>query len=164
MRTSTQRPCSLLAIQGEFQIALLEAALADRLRLPDAAIPQHDGAAAILAFGNGAFEIAIVQRVILDLDRQPLVGGIERWTARHGPGFEDAIELEPEIVVQAGRVMLLDHEPPLFARRYLDVAGGLRRLAEIALLPVRAELLQRQTSTTPTARMAASGTKTHTSR
>ena len=157
----------LVAMQREFQVALLEAALGI-IGFPDAAIPQHDGAAAILVVRDGAFEIAVVQRVILDLDRQPLVVRIERGSSRHRPGFEDAVELQPQIVMQPGRVMLLDHEPPLFGRRDLDVAGGLRRLAEIALLPVRAELLQRQPQPLnldhPTARTAASGTKTHTSR
>ncbi len=91
--------------------------------------------------------------MILDLDREPLVVRIERGAARHRPGFEDAVEFQPQIVMQAGRVMLLDYEAPLFGRRDLDVAGGLRRLAEIALLAVRAELLQRhgQTPTTPAA-------------
>ncbi len=132
----------LVAVQREFQVALLEAAIGI-VGFPGAAIPQHDGAAAILVVGNGAFEIAIVQRMILDLDREPFVARIERWPPRHRPGFEDAIEFQPQIVMQAGRVMLLDHEAPLFGRRDLDVAGGLRRLAEIALLAVRAELLQR---------------------
>ena len=64
-------------------------------------------------FGNGAFEIAVIERMVLDLDRQPLVVRIERGTARHRPGFEDAVEFQPEIVMQPGRVVLLDHEPPL---------------------------------------------------
>ena len=68
--------------------------------------------------------------------------------------------------MQPGRVMLLDHETPLFGGRNLDVAGGLRRLVEIALLPVRAEFLQRhgQTSINSAPPRAAPGTKTHTSR
>ena len=138
----------LVAVQGEFQVALLEAALGI-IGFPGAAIPQHDGAAAILVVRNGAFEIAVIERVILDLDRQPLVMRIERGPLGDRPGFEDAVELQPQIVMQARCVMLLDHEPPLLRRRDLDVAGGLRRLAEIALLPVRAEFLQRhgQTST-----------------
>jgi hypothetical protein len=62
----------LVAVQREFQVALLEAAIGI-IGFPDAAIPQHDGAAAILVVRDGAFEIAVVQRVILDLDREPLV-------------------------------------------------------------------------------------------
>ena len=63
-------------MQCELQVALLEAALGV-IGFPSAAIPQHDGAPAILAFGNGAFEITVIERVILDLDRQPLVVRIE---------------------------------------------------------------------------------------
>ena len=73
-----QNPAALqlVAVQGELQVALLEAALGV-IGFPGAAIPQHDGAAAILAFGNGAFEITVIERVILDLDRQPLVVRID---------------------------------------------------------------------------------------
>ena len=101
-------------MQGEFQVALLEAALGI-VGLPGAAIPELHGAAAILAVGNSAFEIAVIERVILDLDRQPLVVRIDRGTARHRPGLEDAVELEPEIVMQPRRVVLLDHESPLLS-------------------------------------------------
>ena len=155
----------LVAMQGEFQVALLEAALGI-IGFPEAAIPQLHGAAAILVVRDGAFEIAVIQRVILDLDRQPLVVGIERRPPGHRPGLEDAVELQPQIVMQPGRVVLLDHEPPLFGGRDLDVAGGLRGLAEIALLPVRAQALQRhgQTSEIKRRPRGKTGTKTHTNR
>ncbi len=81
---------------------------------PIAAIPELHGAAAVLVIWNGAFEIAVIERMVLDLDREPLVVRIERGTARHCPRFENAVELQPEIVMQPSRVMLLDHEPPLF--------------------------------------------------
>ena len=76
---SHQHPASvqLVAVQDEFQVALLEAALGI-IGFPSAAIPQHDGAAAVFAFRNGAFEIAVIQRMVLDLDREPLVVRIER--------------------------------------------------------------------------------------
>ena len=62
----------LLAVQVEFQIALLEAAIGI-VGFPIAAIPELHGAAAILVVGNRAFEIAVIQRMVLDLDREPLV-------------------------------------------------------------------------------------------
>jgi len=77
---------------------------------PVAAVPQLHRPAAILALGNGAFEIAIVERVVLDFDRKSLVMRIEGGSARHGPGLEDAIELEAQIVVQAPRFVALDNE------------------------------------------------------
>ena len=62
----------LLTLKGEIQLALLIGALRI-LADPIAAIPNHDGASAILAFRNGAFEIAVIQRMVLDLDCKPLV-------------------------------------------------------------------------------------------
>ena len=63
-----------LAVKGEFQIALGERLLRTFLsfRLPVAAIPKHNGSAAILTFRDRAFEIAIVERMILNLDGEPL--------------------------------------------------------------------------------------------
>ena len=74
----------LLAFQREFEVAFLEALLGI-VREPVAAIPDHHSAAAILAFRDRAFKVAIVERVILDFDREALVLRIERRTARHGP-------------------------------------------------------------------------------
>ncbi len=66
----------LVAIQREFKIALLEAALGI-VGFPIAAIPQLHGAAAILVVRNGAFEIAIVERMVFHLHREALVVRIE---------------------------------------------------------------------------------------
>ena len=93
-------------------------------------------------FGNGAFEIAVIERMIFDLHRQPLVVRIERGAARDRPGFEDAVEFQPEIVVQPRRVMLLDHEAPPLRRRHLRLAAGLGGLFEIPLLSIGGEVLR----------------------
>src|SRR6266702_886343 len=131
----------LVAVQRELEVTLLEAAFGI-IGFPSAAVPQHHRAAAILAFWNRAFEIAIVERMVLDLDRQPLVAWIERRPLRHRPGLEDAVEFEPEIVMQTGRIMLLDDKAPLLRRRHPSFAGGLRRLFEIAFLSIGGELSQ----------------------
>src|SRR5882724_7155530 len=81
--------------------------------------------------------------MVFDLDRQPLVLRIERRPARHCPRFEDAVELEAEIVMQPRCVMLLDHEPPLSRRRHLDVAGWLSGLLEIAFLSIGGKAVER---------------------
>ena len=103
----------LVTVQREFQVALPKPLLGF-VGFPIAAVPELHGAAAILALRNGAFEIAVIERMILHFDRQPLVMRIERGTLGDCPGFEDAVELEPQIVMQAGRGMLLDHETALF--------------------------------------------------
>ena len=131
----------LVAIQREFQVALLEA-LFRIVGFPITAVPKLHGAAAILAFGNGAFEIAVVERMILDLDRQPLVVGIQRWAFGDRPGLEHAVEFQPEIIMQSGRIVLLDHEAALFRRFYGDVAAGFGGLVEITLFPVGRESFQ----------------------
>ncbi len=76
-----------LAVQCEFKVTLGQGRLGRPVafRLPIAAVPELHRAAAILTLRNRPFEIAIVQRVILDLDREALVGGIKRRTARDRP-------------------------------------------------------------------------------
>jgi len=43
----------------------------------------------------------VIERMIFDFHCKPLVARIERGALCDGPGFEDAAELEPEIVMQA---------------------------------------------------------------
>ncbi len=107
---------------------------------PGAAVPQHHRTAAIFAGGDGALEAAIVDRVVLGLDSEALVGGVEARPARHRPRLQDAVVLEAEIVVEAPRVVLLDHERG--RRLRLALCGGafcrrwLARAGEIPLLLV----------------------------
>ena len=112
IRTRTKSAMQSLALEGELEIALRQRLLGGlrSLGLPIAAVPQHDRAAAILTLGDRPFEVAIIERMIFDLDRKPLVMRVERRPFGHSPGFENAIQLEPQIVVQAGGVVLLDDE------------------------------------------------------
>ncbi|MGY4356834.1 hypothetical protein ACVW0J_003327 [Bradyrhizobium sp. i1.7.7] len=135
----------LVAVERELEVALLEAALGI-LGLPGAAVPEHDRAAAILPFRNRAFEIAIVERMVLDLDRQPLVMRIERGSLGDRPRLEHAVELEPQIIVQSRRIVLLDHEAPLRRWRHRGLARRLRCLLEIAFLSVGGEFSQHDRS------------------
>ena len=68
-----------LALEGKLEIALRQRLLwgPRSVRLPIAAVPQHDRAAAILTLGNRPFEVAIIERMIFDLDRKALVMGVE---------------------------------------------------------------------------------------
>jgi hypothetical protein len=52
-------------------------------------------------------EVAIVERMILDLHREPPVVGIERWSLGDRPGLEHAVELKPEVVMQPPRATIL---------------------------------------------------------
>ena len=82
------------------------------LRHPGAAIPNQYRPRSIFSLGNHTLEIGIFERVILDLHSEPLYPWIEARSFRQGPTLEHAVELQPEIVVQAPRGMLLDDEPP----------------------------------------------------
>ena len=88
-------------IKHELEVAAGESLFGRSIapRFPVAAVPELDRAAAVLALRDGPFEIAIIQGVIFDLDREPFVCWIQRWPARHRPGLEHAIQLETQIVV-----------------------------------------------------------------
>ena len=47
-------------------------------RLPGALVPQHHRAAAVLALGDRALELAVVERMVLDVHGEALVGRIGR--------------------------------------------------------------------------------------
>ncbi len=131
-----QHPAAMqvLAVQGELQVAGCQALLGRHaLRRPGAAVPELDGAAAILAFRDGALEVAVVQRVVLHLDRQPLVMRVQRRAARDRPGLEHAVEFQPQVVVQPGRVVLLDDEAQLVGGGGRRRAARLGRPGEVAL-------------------------------
>jgi hypothetical protein len=85
-------------------------------------------------------EVAIVERMILDLHREPPVVGIERWSLGDRPGLEHAVELKPEVVMQPPRVVLLDDEAPALGRNDPVVATGLGGLGEVPFSPVFREL------------------------
>ena len=63
----------LLAVQFEIEMALLHALVRIVFRRPGAAVPDHHGAAAVLALRDGAFEFVVFDRMILDVDGEPLV-------------------------------------------------------------------------------------------
>ena len=97
-----------LAVKGKFEMAFGVTFMRVAFGLPGAAIPDHHGAAAVFALRDGALERVVFDGVILDVDGEPLVVGIEARAARDGPALHDAVEFQPQVVVQPGRVMLLD--------------------------------------------------------
>ena len=89
MRTSTQLPCrrspSRVNLKSPFARASSGVC---SLQASNTPVPELHRAATILALGDGAFEVTIVQRMVLDLDSKTLVMGIKRGTLRHGPGLK----------------------------------------------------------------------------
>src|ERR1700704_3817814 len=101
----------LLAVEREGQMTLLEALMRIAVRLPDPPIPDHDRAAAVFALRDRALEFVVLDRVILDLDREALLARNKARAAGDGPALHDAVELEPKVVMQPARGMLLNDEP-----------------------------------------------------
>ena len=139
------RAFQLEAVERHLEIALGQRRVdVVDLGRPGAAIPQHHHAGAV-AIGDHALELAVLDRVILDVHRQPLVGGVDRRALRHRPRQQHAVVLDAEVVVQRGGQVLLDAEEARLAALALPrpdhgvVAGGLRRAAEVALLAIRLE-------------------------
>ncbi len=101
------RAFQLVAVERELQVALLQRRVhVVGLRRPRALVPQHDDAGAV-ALGDHALERAVLDRMILDVHREPLGLRIERRPLRHRPRQQHAVVLEAEVVVQvAGEVLL----------------------------------------------------------
>src|SRR5258707_9811294 len=75
--------------------------------------------------------------MVLDMDRQPLLTGIEARPLRDRPALQNAIEFEPEIVVQPPRGVLLHDKGERRGngfRTYLP--RRLRRSVEVAFAVV----------------------------
>jgi hypothetical protein len=82
-----QGPAALeaLAVEPKFEVTSAKCRVRGTRALifPIAAIPYLNGAAAILSFGDRSFEIAIFERMVLDLYREALVMRIERRPFRY---------------------------------------------------------------------------------
>src|SRR5262249_12973123 len=122
-----------LAFEREVEVTLLNrlSRVLARRGDPAADVPQHDRAATIFTPGNCALEIAVIERMVLGPHREALLVRIEARALRNRPAFEDSVQLEAEIPVQARCFMLLDDETVALA---LELAPArLLRLGEVAL-------------------------------
>ncbi len=96
------------------------------------AVPDQDLARAVVAGRNVAVEVDVVERVILDVDREVILLGVGRDAFGHRPGHENAALLEPEIPMQAARVVLLHDEPRRLGLLARDLGARFGCLFEIA--------------------------------
>ena len=101
------------------------------------AVPDLDRAGAVLAGRDRALEGAVVEWMILDVDREVPLAGREGQPLRHGPAGEGAVPLESQIVVEPPCVVALDDEDRAAARR--ASAERLGCAPRVALAPVVAE-------------------------
>src|SRR5262245_7125109 len=103
---------------------------------PAAAIPDDDATRTVFAVRDLALEFGVIERVILGAHGEPLVGRQQAWAARDGPALQHAIQLEPQVVVQSARVVLVHDEQ--VAGAPLERAARLLGTREITLLIVGA--------------------------
>ena len=101
-------------------------------------VPDLDRPRAVLAGGDLALERRVLERVVLDVDGQAPAARLERDPLGDGPAGERAPQLEPEVVVQPSRRVLLDDEDGRVAA--FPGAERLGRALRIALPPILAEL------------------------
>ena len=137
------RAFQAMPVEDELEIAVAQPFLHVHERLPVPFVPQHHGAAAVLALRNGALEGAVVQRVVLHAHGQPLVARVVGRPLRNGPAQQRAVPFETQVVVVARRAMVLhgEAEPPVAAlvRARLRCPGRFRRPVEIAFAVVVAQ-------------------------
>ena len=118
----------LVAMQDELQRASTQRRVhvrADRLRLPRSLVPHHDGAAAILALGNDAFEPAVFHGMVFHLHGEPLVCHDVARALGDGPALEHAVPSQPKIVVKMrGGVLLNNKRKRLLLRFRCGFLGG----------------------------------------
>src|SRR5256885_4246787 len=92
-------------------------------------------ARAVLLRRNHASERGVVVGMVLGHDREALVRGVERRASGNGPGLEHAVALQPEVVVQLARRVLLAHETEQ-SLAWSGCGRGLGRRVEGALLGI----------------------------
>ena len=119
----------LVAAQLEVELAAAHPLLRILERHPQAAVPDDHGTGAVVAFGDHALEVGVLDRMVLDFHRQALLVDVVRRPLRHGPRQQHAAEFEAEVVVQAPRRVLLDAKEMSGSRRS---GYRCRRLLDIA--------------------------------
>src|SRR5437879_3491663 len=79
-------------------------------RLKFAVVPHDDFARAIFAFRKSFLEQKIVERVVLNMNRETFYLGIFAWPLRNRPRDQSRANFQSEVVVETPTPVLLDHE------------------------------------------------------
>ena len=77
---------------------------------PAPEVPDDHGPRPVVPLGNHALEVRVLDRMVLDVHGEPLLGRVERGALRHRPGEQHAAPFEPQVVVEPARGVLLHHE------------------------------------------------------
>src|SRR5438874_409873 len=110
----------LFAVQDDVKAAFLQP-IQDGLFGPGAVrragsvisafVPKHHRPGPVIAFGDDALELPVVERMVLNHHGQALVGGVDRWPFWNSPALERPCGFEAKIVMKVRCLMLLNCEP-----------------------------------------------------
>src|SRR2546426_142337 len=106
-------------------------------RAEPAAVPDDRRPRAVAALGDHTLEVGVLEGMVLDVDGQALFAVADRRALGHRPAREHAVDLEPQIVAEPPRRVLVDDEQ--VAVRRPAVAKRLGRTRGVALLPALVE-------------------------
>ncbi len=121
----------LFAMEIELEVALFEHLVGIAAhRFPCAQVPDHDSSCAVVAFGDGAFEIEVGNGMILHLHGETFVSGIERRALGNGPRFQHAIHFQSKVIVKASCPVLLNYKA--MACSFGEFACRFRSAVELA--------------------------------
>src|ERR1700720_3164070 len=70
----------------------------------------------VLPFRNEAFEIRVLDWMVLSPYSETLDSGVERRPLGHRPGCQHSVYLQPKVVMQPARTMLLNHKDKVAPR------------------------------------------------
>ena len=107
--------------------------VAELLRLVGPAVPDRHAAGAVLAGGDVTREVEVLEGVVLDMDGEVVAARVGGNSLRHGPRDQHAVALQPQVPMQAARVVLLDDEPCLASAARLAAPPRLRRALGVPL-------------------------------
>ena len=102
------------AMQGESHDAVAErhrgvgSFRSDHLKFAE--VPYDDFARTIIAFRQTSLEQKVVERMVLNMDREALHARILAWPLRHRPGDERRANFQSEVIVETPGPVLLDDE------------------------------------------------------
>src|SRR5437764_500327 len=106
-----EAPVQLEAIQLEVELAELEPSLGRGLQITNSTyVPGDHRACSVVSLWNDLFELQVFERMVLGQHRQLLVTRLQTRTARNGEAFQRSTDLQPDVVVRAGRVVQVHDE------------------------------------------------------
>ena len=136
-RNKRPDPLEALAVQSDGQpsVALL---LEKLIRAP---IPELDGPCAVLTLRYLTFEVRVGEWMVIDVDSQTPIAGLEWNALRHRPAGKGTVTLKPKVIVEPARAVSLHDEDGVSRSR--SVVERLRSTCRMALSAVLVETTHR---------------------